>query len=558
MTSTSTKTPVLIVGAGPSGLVLALTLARNNIPVRIIEKDTSFHIGQRGPGLQPRSLELMHFLGVLPDILKRALPVPMRCAYKMPEGVEPIAKFHFGGAPSDPTPDIPFPNALLLGQDGYERILREHLAKFNVHVELGMELIKVEQDDSGVTAKVVRHGHEAHSEETILVNWLVSAEGGRSTVRKQLGLDFLGETRDSLRLMLVDAQTQGISREYWHSWGDLGTRSVMLRPTEDQNLFSYIIAAPGPEIEQAMKSNEAFVELVHSISNRRDLRIGETKWKSDWRPNIRIVKEYRKERVFLIGDAAHIHPPTGGQGANTGMQDGFNLGWKLSLELKGLANTSLMDTYQEERHPVAKDVLARTTKSLERLVQDKHDGKKPPVAWDAMYRQLGINYRWSSIVVDEQPSLQSDGPDMPAYLPADNTDLRAGDRAPDATGLVALSSQTSTPISLFDIFAPTRHTILLFDPTAEQIEAANTTVSSSRIPKDLLHVIGILPSQHAPRFDLCGGNEVLVDTGSHAFSAYHPIQQGFHIFVVRPDGALGAILKNASGLQKYLQRVFAI
>ncbi|KAI0691493.1 FAD binding domain-containing protein [Cytidiella melzeri] len=551
MASSSERTPVLIVGAGPSGLILALTLAQNNVPVRILEKETAFRTGQRGPGIQPRSLELMHFLGVLSDIVRRAMHFPMTCVYKMPEGTELVSKAHLAGSPVDPTPDIPFPNTLVLGQACSEEIMRSHLAKLDVHVELGMELIGVEQDENGVTAKVVRHGQQgSRSEETIFADWLVSAEGGKSTARKQLGLDFLGETRDFFRFLLADAEVSGVSREYCHAWGDFKTRYMMIRPTEDENISSITIVAP--ELERAMESHEGFVELVHSINNRKELEIGEVIWKTLWRPNIRIVKEYRKGRVFLIGDAAHVHTPAGGQGANTGMQDGFNLGWKLSLIHKGLATESLVDTFQEERHPVAKEVLVLTTGSFDSMLKS---GKKPPAMW-SLYRQLGVNYRWSSIVVDEQPSPDPSSNEMLAYLPDDNTELRAGDRAPDAPGLVPLSSNTATSTSLFDIFRPTRHTVLLFDPTAEQVEAVKETLASSRIPKDLLHTTVILPSQHGPNSEFSGVDEVLVDTSANAYSAYHPVQQGFNIFVVRPDGVLGAVLKGADGLRKYLNGIF--
>ncbi|KAI0691494.1 FAD binding domain-containing protein [Cytidiella melzeri] len=405
-----------------------------------------------------------------------------------------------------------------------------------------------------VTAKVVRHEQQGtQSEEIIYADWAVSAEGGHSIVRKQLGLEFLGETRDAFHLLLVDAEVSGISHECGHAWGDFGTRSLMLRPTEDKPTVSFMISAPIPELEQAMKSHGGFVELVHAMSNRKDIEIGEIKWQSLWRPNIRIVKEYRKGRIFLIGDAAHIHPPTGGQGANTGMQDGLNLGWKLALIHKGLAGDSVIESFQEERYPVAKEMLARTTNTFDTILKDRQDGKKPAVVWPALYKQLGVNYRRSSIVVDEQPAL--DPTEMAAYLPEDNTELRAGDRAPDATSLVALSSDTRAPTSLFNTFKPSRHTILLFEPTAELIEATEATLAS--ISKGLVYVVAILPLQHASSAVSSSVDEVFVDTGSHAFSAYHPAQQGFHVFVVRPDGVLGAVVKDNVGLREYVKRVFA-
>ncbi|KAI0821141.1 monooxygenase [Irpex lacteus] len=562
MVNNANKIPVLIAGAGPSGLVLALTLAINGVPVRIIEKELSPGIGQRGAGIQPRSIELLRFLGVLPEILKRAIPCAEICEYKMPDGVEPEKKFNFLGDPWEPTPDIPYPNVVILGQSNYEGIFRDRLATLGVQVEFGTELADFEQDHSGVTAIVVRHGNnlESHTE-TIFADWLVSAEGGHSHTRKKLGLNFLGETRDAFRVLITDAELSGLSREYWHSWGAFGDTSVMLRPTEDPKIFSIVIVAPPPELmTRAQEGHDGFVEVLHKITNRKDIRIGKIVWQTEWRPNIRIVDKYYKGRVFLVGDAAHTHSPTGGQGANTGMQDGANLGWKLSLVHKGLASPPLLDTYHEERHPVAKDMLARTTSTLDELIDMGAKKDMSPVTQGILFKQLKVNYRWSSIVVDQQPrDVGSD--QMAAYLPQEDTELRAGDRAPDAPGLVPLQSGTldrNAATSLFDIFCPTYHTLLLFEPAEGLVGGVEHALAS--LPQELFRKVLILSpgTTLSTSHNDGSGFTVLVDTDGHASAAYHPTRRGFSLIVVRPDGAIGAILKDVEGLQRYLGGIFKV
>ncbi|KAI0338365.1 hypothetical protein BDW22DRAFT_1432608 [Trametopsis cervina] len=560
-TPSESKAVVLIAGAGPSGLVLALTLAQNGVPVRIIEKEKSFHIGQRAPGIQPRTQELFHFLGILPDIMKRTSPVPMNRSYKMPEGVEPKVQYYLAGEPVRPSPDVPFPNAQMLGQASYEEILRTHLHKYGVEVELGMELVSFRQDADGVKATVARHGQGTTSEEMIITtNWLVGAEGARSSVRKQLGFTYLGETRENLRVLLADAETSGLDSEHWHTWGELKGNAVWLRPTELPGIFSFLVATTMPQLERAMQDHEAFVDLVHEITNRKDIGIGKITWKTLWKPNIRMVNKYFEGRVFLVGgkylrcvqNAAHTHPPAGGQGANTGMQDGFNLGWKLSLVYKGLADPSLLNTYESERLPVARDVLKRTTTALDNLVNYSYISGSSPPSHPTIFRQLGVNYRWSSIVLDEQPG-NSSSEEMAAYLPENNAELHAGDRAPDAPDLKSAEGDGIT--SLFSIYKPVRHTLLLFAPSEDDVTALRVILGS--IPQGMVYTVVILPSDHSANATSSGVDEILVDKDGYAHSAYHPVKQGFSTFIIRPDGVIGAILKDVNSVKKYFSTLLS-
>ncbi|KAI0777120.1 FAD binding domain-containing protein [Irpex lacteus] len=580
---TSSKTPVLIAGAGPSGLVLALTLAQNKVPVRIIEKELSPRLGQRGAGLQPRSLELFHFFGILPDIQKRGFPTPKMRAYKMPEGVDPVQTYDLMGEAWKPTPDIPYPNGLILGQSTYEGIIREHLARAGVQVEFGTELISFVQDESGVTATVVRHGDNDHTE-LIHADWLVCADGGRSNARKALGLAFLGETQDALRVLITDAEVKGASPEYWHSWGNLGSTCFMLRATEDPAIFNSVITGPPHLLERAQEGLEGFAEVMRTITNRKDLDVKRVVWQSEWRPNVRIVENYRKGRIFLVGDAAHVHTPAGGQGANTGMQDAMNLGWKLALVHHAVANPSLLDTYNEERHPVAKEMLVRTSKTFNEMFKkggasgdidskENEGGGPVQINMSTIFKQLRVNYRWSSIVVDQLHPTDTDRPgEAPAYLSDEDKELCAGDRAPDAPGLRILSANAKEDSgkgmkSLFDIFAPTRHTLLLFTGSENPhayLKEVETALSTFRRAKETFRVVVILSSSapHGVDVQVEGLTALVVlDAEDHAHTAYQVDVRTATVVVVRPDGVVGAVLQPGeegveSGLKRYLEGVF--
>lgn len=197
---------VLIAGAGPTGLTLAIDLARRDIPVRIVDQATEYFAGSRGDGIQPRTLEVFDDLGVLDAVHAAGSPTPVLRAYLGGEfaGTRRMAE------PVDPTPAVPYPNVWCLGQSGTEAILRERLAEFGVHVELATALISFDQDDTGVTARLRRDG----ATETVRAAYLIGADGGRSTVRKTLGIPFEGSTDESLRMLLGDVRVDALDHEF--------------------------------------------------------------------------------------------------------------------------------------------------------------------------------------------------------------------------------------------------------------------------------------------------------------------------------------------------------
>ncbi|EIW77547.1 FAD-binding monooxygenase, partial [Coniophora puteana RWD-64-598 SS2] len=209
-------------GAGPTGLTAALVLLRNGINVRIVEKLPSFNPGSRGPGLQPRTLELFH-QARLHDIIEAGQPFTPIRSYK-PGTMEPDKVIAMGKTHA-PTPHYPYVNGLVLGQHMTERLLREHIAKYNVHVELGTELRSFEQNADYVTVQLVKkqQGSEEETVETMQAQYLIGAEGARSAVRKGLGCTFLGETRDETRMITGDVRVvgEGLGRDHFHRFGEV-------------------------------------------------------------------------------------------------------------------------------------------------------------------------------------------------------------------------------------------------------------------------------------------------------------------------------------------------
>lgn len=255
--------------------------------------------------------------------------------------------------PTEPTADVPYPMVLMQPQWRTERILRDRLAELGHRVELGTEATAFEQDADGVTVTL-------NGSERVRCAYLVGADGGRGSVRGQLGVTFEGETFETERMLLGDVRTADLGREYWHTWADMDTQTmrVALCPLPGTDVFQFTAPLTGDEAPEL--SPATFQKIFDEGSGRTDVRFTDVTWMSVYRVNIRMAGRFRVGRVFLTGDAAHVHSPAGGQGLNTGVQDAYNLGWKLAAVLGG-APERLLDTYEEERLPVAADVLGIST-----------------------------------------------------------------------------------------------------------------------------------------------------------------------------------------------------
>jgi 2-polyprenyl-6-methoxyphenol hydroxylase-like FAD-dependent oxidoreductase len=485
-------TDVLICGAGATGLVLAIELARRGVPFRLVEKlDRPFH-GSRGKGIQPRSQEIFEDLGVLDRLTAAGGIYP------------PSRSWREDGSHTDaemverqpPTPAEPYRLPLMVPQAITEAILRERLLELGHRPAFGHELVAFEQDGDRVTARIATQ----EGEETVHARYLVGADGGRSFVRNALGIDFPGQTL-GMRALVADIELAGLGRDAWHQFNERSSELRMsLCPLMGTGLFQLLAAVP-PEgdIDVSAAGLDA---MVRERSGRDDLRVHAVSWASPYRMNARLADRYRDGRVFLAGDAAHVHPPTGGQGLNTSVQDAYNLGWKLAAVLSG-APIALLDSYEEERHPIAAGMLGLSTRLLENARRgDNRRGRE--------VQQLDLGYRGSSLA-----------PPLPA-----RTDGPApGDRAPDARLLGAAGQ----PRRVFDLLAGTHWTLL----------GCNVARADLPARADLhVHAIGPAAELRDPHGD---------------FAAAYALADGEWV-LVRPDGYIGMVGDSAgvAALRAYL------
>ncbi|KAF4566110.1 hypothetical protein EYR36_011525 [Pleurotus pulmonarius] len=446
---------------------------------------------------------------------------------------------------AEPSDAYPTTRAVLLGQDKQVEILTSHFQKLGGLVERGVELVSFKQTSDNVSVVFRYHGGEGATEERATFGYLVGADGARSQTRKQLGLSFLGETRKAQQMIIGDVFIRGsLSRNTLHMWGDMSS-SLSLRPvSETPGLF--FLFTPGYEENLSLISNhEDLVNYVRKMTGLPDLDCDKSTLLTTYTPNIRMVDSFRKGRVFIAGDAAHVHSPAGGQGSNSGAQDAFNLGWKLALVVKGLAKPRLLDSYDAERLPVIAEMLQLTS-----ALHDKtYEGGERVWNRGSHLDQLGVNYRGTPFVLDEiegrPPSTSNCYDSRPSGV------LIAGDRAPDASSLVAIRG-VLTSDRLFDIFSATRHTILIFTGQQGDPEASRVVQLLKAYPSGLFKSVGVLPSDSMTSMDV-GVDLVVKDGQGNAHKAYGASSADTFIVVVRPDGVVGAMIADSNGLRRYLE-----
>ncbi|WP_326671775.1 FAD-dependent monooxygenase [Streptomyces sp. NBC_01257] len=510
----TSPTTVLIVGSGPTGLTLAIELARRAVDVRIIDKTPGFPRSSRAKGPNPRSLEVLEDLGVVGEVLAASsAPLPMR-KYRNGVPIADAAPF----ADARPTPDAPYDRPRMIAQWRLEEILRARLAEYGVRVELGSELVGLAEGRTSVTAALAGGGE-------IEARYVAGCDGGHSAVRKLLGVPFEGKTDETQMMVCGDVEAEGPDRGFWHQWFD-EDGAVMLCPIPGTRSGWWFQAGPETDASGAPvpPSLDSFRRLFTKHTRLPGSGLSDATLLSTYRVNERLAERYRVGRVFLAGDAAHVHSIAGGLGMNTGIQDAYNLGWKLARVASGRADPALLDTYEEERLPIAADALDL---SAERLRATMEAIRKPGGGLDSAVSErtngLGGGYRWSSLATGGGTGR-----------------LRAGDRAPDAP---CRDLATGTPRRLFEAFAGPHFTLLGFGPgTAQALREAAGAHDGE------LRAYGV---------DV-GGPHGLADDGGHARTAYGIGPDEDLLVLVRPDnhvaliippgdlGAVGAYLNGAA------------
>ena len=353
-------TDVLIVGAGPTGLMLANQLARRGVPTRIIDRHAGPSIQTRALGVQARTLEIYSHLGIVQQALelgKRATGANMwahgRRAARVPLG--------------DIGRDLsPYPFLLILGQDDNERLLREALRSRGVAIQWNTELVGLTQQADRVIAQLKQPDGAIG---TVTAAWVAGCDGARSAVRELSGIAFQGAPYEDV-FFVADTQMTGpmvpdeLNVYLWRRGFHL---FFPMRGTDHWRVVGIV----PPELRG--RDDLTLDEMIPSI--RKEAGSGLTfrscSWFSTYRIHHRRAERFRDRRCFLLGDAAHIHSPVGAQGMNTGLQDAYNLGWKLALVVSGSAGAALLDSYEAERIPVAQTLLSTTDRAFSLVVSDR-------------------------------------------------------------------------------------------------------------------------------------------------------------------------------------------
>ncbi|KAI6024600.1 FAD binding domain-containing protein [Pisolithus microcarpus] len=403
------------------------------------------------------------------------------------------------------------------------------------------------------------------------------SEGTKGMIRKQLELTFLGSTLENNYMEFRDIrlEVEGLDWDHWHVFGQTAGRFVIVNPIFD-----------GQDLAQ---DETALVNRIKDFTGLGDdVKIKEVMWVSGFRPNIRMVNEFSVGRAFVAGDAAHVHSPAGGQGLNSGVQDAFNIAWKIAPVYKGLSPASLLDTYTTERLHVIAEMLGLTTQIHTQMFGESGSGHTYSAVdsgWQRQLKEYSIQSGTSNASQKERINARFA---HTAYGEMQEGVLQAGDRAPDAPNLVSVITPNRAPhhvpsgsqwtVSLpdgvagstrmFDISASTHHTIIIFAPSLAVPAVQSMIVTFQEvISTELAKRVVVLPGSHSEP----GGHvenrmssgedetidiEVLVDQAGHAYRGYAVEEGETKVVVVRPDGVVGAIVRGVAGLERYFEGVF--
>jgi 2-polyprenyl-6-methoxyphenol hydroxylase-like FAD-dependent oxidoreductase len=519
-------TQVLIVGAGPTGLSLACHLLRLGVRVRIIDKKSGFSTTSKAIGLQYRVSEILACMGIIDRFLaKGGTPTSVNIY----AGTRPLVRLKFDASWAKSGRAAFGPKAIVIPQSETEKILGNLLDERGGRVEWNTAFVDFEQDATRVVSRL----RVDDTEQQVASNWLVSCEGAHSLIREQAGISFTGKTYP-LAFFLADVELEGpLTHTENYVWMHKdGSFAALPLPTP--RTWRLIV-----DVSKKPPSEDISLELIRRImierTGRCDVKIDNPSWISEFRIDCRMVDRYRDGRVFVAGDAAHIHSPTGGQGIVTGIQDATNLAWKIARVLEGEPE-HLLDTYEEERKPKAEEVLRETDRTTGLLLSRNpftrffRDFIVLPImrsAWVqtkffAKLAQLHVNYRGCTLSEHEDTS---------------RTLLKAGDRAPDVAFQHSRSGKLKT---LFELLEPMQPIALVGARASRSLRAA---LSEAKID---IYNLGVVE-------DVDG--DCLTDIYGDFRRLYG--MTGDFLCLIRPDDHIGLFQRppNERSLRRYLARV---
>ena len=472
--SVANAAEVLIVGAGPTGLSLAITLRRWGIPVRIIDRAAEPSSVSKALALWSASLEALQGMGVVDRFVAEGQRLNALC---VGEGDRRLATLAVGEGI-----DSAFPFPLLLPQSRTEALLTERLTALGVAIERNVELVGLAHDAAGVTATL---RHADGKSESIRTHYLAGCDGARSAVRQLLEIPFEGYTEPQT-FLLADVRIDGGDldhRSIYLWWHNGGTVAMFPFGGEVWRIFSM-------RGEESPKGDEpaTLEELQRSVDRfgPRGLHLHDPSWLSIFRINERLAAHYRVGRCFLAGDAAHIHSPAGGQGMNTGIQDAVNLGWKLSYALNGAGNSEvLLDSYEAERRPIARAVIdAAAQKQHLAFGASKLTSRVRNMAV-SIFGNIPAVHRKLQVELSETEFAYRDGPLV--ALGAGKRGGKRGDVGTRAREASIVDTTTGKLASLWPYLSAPRHSLLIFEDEGQPI-ALNSAAKEVGDRLQVLHV----------------------------------------------------------------------
>lgn len=540
MAGESQEMPVLIVGAGPTGLMLACELQRHGVSCRVIDKTLVPSDKSRALVLHARTLEIIESMGIVERFLEHGCPAYAASLYHAGERI-----VHLNMAELE----SPFPFSLMIPQSQTEKLLAENFVSKGGTIERGAELLKFSQGKGGISATLK---NAKGKEEAIVAQWMVGCDGAHSTVRKELELPFEGsayEERFGLVDCIVDCDLPDDEiSTFFHEDG-----AFVFFPLGKKR-FRIIVNVPSSQVIGEAPSL-ADMQVFADRRGPGNIKLHDPVWLAWFTIHQRSVPKYRVGRVFLAGDSAHIHSPIGGQGMNTGMQDAFNLAWKLALTLRGNGEEKLLDSYNDERHPVGQELLkgtdlATTVATLRNpLAQQIRNHVMSFLTQQEVIQQrmrkvgsmLAVNYRSSPIVAEKRglteiqitPSEDSEKPSIPGYIEFARGPM-PGDRAPDAV----MVDQDLNPVRVYEAIRGISHNLLLLDgkPTGagyrnlEKIAWAIGEQFGGLVTCHLIVASNKMPTLRFP-------GKVFLDPDLAVHETYCADSEC--LYLIRPDGYIG-------------------
>ena len=547
---------ILVVGAGPVGLTLACELLRHGVACRVVDKSLDRHTQSRATDIHGRTLEVFFQMGVLPAFEAK---VARRGSLAIVNDGEALVEASF----SDMDPRFGYPAGLC--QSDTEEILLQHLADLGGSIDRGVRLADLREGRHGVTATLL---HADHTWREDTYDWVVGCDGAHSAVRRALGAQFDGRTfEEGFFLADVQYKSDRSSDELAIYTSEHGIMVVLPIPGATRVFGDVPAGWPDPPdlatIQEAVRQRSAGKAEVLSLG-----------WAALFHVHTRMVQQYRKGRVFLAGDAAHIHSPVGGHGLNLGVQDAHNLAWKLALVAEGLAKPALLDSYDAERRPMARAVLFETD------LQTRGAMVRMPWVHAAMGRLVGlamkldpVRQRFLSHILEvdvaypDSPltaTVHSNMLDAHLLHAADSELPSVGEwlafsQGP-AAGSMAPDVALAPGVQLWQQLFHGRHTLLLFDGLAAtaagyaQMETlANAVAAEFRA---VATVVAVVPLAVVP--EALAECEVLCDPEGLAHRRYGAGAEC--AYLVRPDGyvALRAQPLDAQAILGYLRRWYGV